>query len=375
MIKKPSEMINTENKFRVLIAGYPGIGKTTLGLSAPKPLLIDVDFGINRVMASVRKDYIQPESYEQLLEDLKGDLSDYETIVIDTGGKLLDLMKAYVIKNDVKNAKKDGTLSLQGYGAVGREFSNFMNYVYFELRKHCVIIFHAAEEKHDEETKLRILVEGSTKNTVWQNVELGGFIEMRGNKKTIGFDNCERYFAKSSFGIKGIYNIPELDANTPNDFLTKLFEQADKNIQEESKVFEKERKEYQEVMDEYIPIIESMTVENVQEVSDLMQTIEHKLTSKKELSARFLEKLKSLNMYWNKETKQYEVKQEATKNEEEMTTKMLSFMKAAQETIKEPDKQYTFTCPLCGGEAVGGKAGINNHIHAKCNKCNFSIMQ
>lgn len=77
MIKKPNEVVNKENKFRVLIAGYPGIGKTTLGLSAPKPLLIDVDFGINRVMANVRKDYIQPESYEDLLEDLKGDLSDY----------------------------------------------------------------------------------------------------------------------------------------------------------------------------------------------------------------------------------------------------------------------------------------------------------
>ena len=283
-------------------------------------------------------------------------------------------MKAYVIKNDVKNAKKDGTLSLQGYGAVGREFSNFMNYVYFELRKHCVIIFHAVEEKQDEETKLRILVEGSTKNTVWQNVELGGFIEMRGNKKTIGFDNCERYFAKSSFGIKGVYTIPELDVNTPNDFLTKLFEQADKNIQEESKMFEKEREEYQAVMDKYVPVIENMTAENVQEVSDLMQTIEHKLTTKKELTARFLEKLKSLNMYWNKETKQYEVKQETT-TEEYMVNEMLTFMKVAQETIKESDKQYKFICPLCGGEAIGGKASINNHIHAKCNKCNFSIMQ
>ena len=314
MIKKPAEMINETNKFRVLIAGYPGIGKTTLGLSAPKPLLIDVDFGINRVMASVRKDYIQPESYEQLLNDLKGDLSDYETIVIDTGGKLLELMKAYVIKNDIKNAKKDGTLSLQGYGSVGREFTRFMNYIYFELKKHCVIIFHAVEEKQDEETKLRILVEGSTKNTVWQNVELGGFIEMRGNKKTIGFDNCERYFAKSSFGINGIYTIPELDTNTPNDFLTRLFEQADKNIQAESKIFEKERQEYQTVMDKYVPIIENMTIDNVQEVSDLMQTIEHKLTSKKELSARFLEKLKSLNMHYNKETKQYEVNKEAKDN-------------------------------------------------------------
>lgn len=242
------------------------------------------------------------------MPEIEYNTSEYETIVIDTGGKLLDLMKAYVIKNDIKNAKKDGTLSLQGYGAVGREFTRFMNFIYFELRKHCVIIFHAVEEKQDEETKLRILVEGSTKNTVWQNVELGGFIEMRGDKKVIGFNNCERYFAKSSFGIKGNYTIPELDGNVPNDFLTKLFEQANKNIQEESKVFEAERKEYQAVMDKYVPVIENMTVETVQEISDLMQTIEHKLTSKKELSARFKEKLESLNMFWNKETGKYEFK-------------------------------------------------------------------
>lgn len=311
MIRKPAEMINTENRFRVLIAGYPGIGKTTLGLSAPKPLLIDVDFGINRTMASVRKDYIQPESYDELLNDLKGDLKDYETIVIDTGGKLLDLMKAYVIKNDIKNAKKDGTLSLQGYGAVGREFSRFMNYIYFELRKHCVIIFHAVEEKQDEETKLRILVEGSTKNTVWQNVELGGFIEMRGNKKTIGFDNCERYFAKSSFGIKGNYTIPELEGTQANDFLTKLFEQANKNIQEESKVFEEERKQCEELVRKYEEITSNMTTNNVNEVIELIKSIDnHILTSEKEIKAHFAEKIKELNLVWNKDKQQYEVKQE-----------------------------------------------------------------
>ena len=311
MIKKPSEMINETNKFRVLIAGYPGIGKTTLGLSAPKPLLIDVDFGINRVMASARKDFIQPNTYEELLSDLKGDLGDYETIVIDTGGKLLELMKAYVIKNDIKNAKKDGTLSLQGYGAVGREFTRFMNYIYFELRKHCVIIFHAVEEKQDEETKLRILVEGSTKNTVWQNVELGGFIEMRGDKKTIGFNNCERYFAKSSFGIKGIYPIPELDGTIQNDFLTKLFEQANKNIQEESKIFETERKECEELVNKYSEIISTMTIENVNEIMEQIKAIDnHILTSEKEIKDHFKKKIEELNLVWNKETKQYEVKQE-----------------------------------------------------------------
>lgn len=219
-------------------------------------------------------------------------------------------MKVHAIRLDSKNSKKDGSLSLQGYGTVGQLYKDFVYNVHYVLKKHLVMIFHVVEDKQDEETKLRIMVEGSTKNTVWQNVELGGFIEMRGDKKVIGFNNCERYFAKSSFGIKGNYTIPELDGTQQNDFLTKLFEQANKNIQEESKVFEAERKEYQAVMDKYVPVIENMTVETVQEISDLMQTIEHKLTSKKELSNRFLEKLKSLNMQWNKEKQQYEVKQE-----------------------------------------------------------------
>ena len=220
-------------------------------------------------------------------------------------------MKAYVIKNDIKNAKKDGTLSLQGYGAVGREFTRFMNYIYFELKKHIVIIFHAVEEKQDEETKLRILVEGSTKNTVWQNVELGAFIEIKGNKKVIGFNNCERYFAKSSFGIKGDYIVPELNENTQNDFITKLFEQANKNIQEESKVFEEERKQCEELVNKYVSIINTMTIENVNDIMDLIKGIDnHILTSEKEIKDHFKKKLDELNLVWNKDKQQYEVKQE-----------------------------------------------------------------
>ena len=50
MIRKPEEIMNNgDKKVRLLIAGYPGIGKSTLALSAPRPLHIDVDFGIDRI--------------------------------------------------------------------------------------------------------------------------------------------------------------------------------------------------------------------------------------------------------------------------------------------------------------------------------------
>lgn len=312
MIRKPNEVAQATKKIRLLIAGFPGIGKTTLALSAPKPLHIDVDRGVDRVQAKNRKDYIQPETYESLLEDLKSDLSDYETLVFDTGGKLLDLMKPYVIRKDSKNAQKDGvTLSIKGYGAVGKEFQRLMDYAYYQLNKHVVVIFHAKEDKDGEATKLRILVEGSTKDNVWQPMDLGGFMEMYNNKRTIGFSNCERYFAKGTHGISGIIELPDLDnPNIPNDFLTTLFTKVNENIKRESDYFEEKNKEYQEVMDKLLPQIENMTFETVNEVCKTIKNTEHKLTSEKELKHRFKEKLVELNIVWNKETQKWEQKQD-----------------------------------------------------------------
>ena len=316
MIKKPNEVALTTKKIRILIAGFPGIGKTTLALSAPKPLHIDVDRGVDRVQAQNRRDYIQPDTYEDLIEDLKSDLSDYETLVFDTGGKLLDLMKPYVIKQDSKNGQKDGqTLSIKGYGAVGKEFQRLMDYAFYQLNKNVVVIFHAKEDKDGEATKLRILVEGSTKDNVWQPMDLGGFMEMYNGKRTIGFDNCERYYAKGTHGIKGIMELPNLDDVTiPNDFLTKLFEKVNQNIMQEQEFFEKQNSEYEKIMEEICPNIESMNEDTINDVMELIKNTNHILTSEKELKHKFKLKLDELNMKWDFDQKKYvkvEIKDES----------------------------------------------------------------
>lgn len=312
MIKKPNEVVNTTKKIRILIAGFPGIGKTTLALSAPKPLHIDVDRGVDRVQAKNRKDFTQPETYEELLNDLKGDLSDYETLVFDTGGKLLDLMKPYVIRQDSKNGQKDGkTLSIKGYGAVGKEFQRLMDEAFYTLNKNVVVIFHAKEDKDGEATKLRILVEGSTKDNVWQPMDLGGFMEMYNGKRTIGFSNCERYFAKGTHGINGVIELPDLDnQNIPNDFLTQLFKKVNDNILAEANYFEAQKEEYQKLMDNILPQIENMTFENINEITNVMKNAKHILTSEKELKHKFKEKCAALGIVWNSSTMQWELKEE-----------------------------------------------------------------
>ena len=123
MIQKVNELNFESKKIAMIIAGVPGIGKTTLALSSPKPLLVDLDDGLDRVEASFRKDRIVCKDYDELMNDLSTDLSDYETLVIDTGGKLLNFLKPVVIKQDAKNGQRNGELSLKGYGAVKKAFS------------------------------------------------------------------------------------------------------------------------------------------------------------------------------------------------------------------------------------------------------------
>ena len=102
MIRKPEEIMNNgDKKVRLLIAGYPGIGKSTLALSAPRPLHIDVDFGIDRIEPRYRKPFIQPRTYDEILQDLVPEnLADFDTLVFDTGGKLISLISLWAQKKD-----------------------------------------------------------------------------------------------------------------------------------------------------------------------------------------------------------------------------------------------------------------------------------
>lgn len=303
MIRQPNEIIDTNKKIRILIAGYPGIGKTTLALSAPKPLLIDVDRGTDRVEARYRAPFTQPKEYGELLNDLQPqNLDNFETLVIDTGGQLIKLMANYVIKQNCKNGQSDGSLSLKGYGAVGREFERFINYCYYDLDKHIVIVFHAKEEKDGDNTRLRLLVEGQTRDNVWQPMDLGGYMEMHNNKRTIGFTNCDRYYAKGTHGVNGVITIPDLKGQD-NTFLTDLFKKVNDNICAEALEAEQQKKQYEDVMSVALDTVNSIeTVDDANTALDVINNQKHILTSLRESKAALFDKTKELNFKWDRKS-------------------------------------------------------------------------
>lgn len=306
-IRQPEEILGQKKRIRMLIAGYPGIGKTTLALSAPRPLHIDCDFGLDRVEARYRVPFIQPQSYDELLADLVPEnLRDFETLVFDTGGQLLTLMSLWAMKKDPKYGQRDGTLSLKGYGFVGKEFMRLMDYCFYELKKHIVMVFHAVEEKDGDNTRLRIKVEGQTKNNVWEPMDLGGFMEMHGNDRVIGFSNCERYFAKGTRGIKGVMKVPELGPDKPNDFVARLFDLYNKQAADEVRMAEEQKEAYEAVMEKGQSIIAKIEDANTaNQAVEEMKQLEHVLTSHQELAYLFSQKVAELNLVLDKKTKQY----------------------------------------------------------------------
>jgi len=304
-IKKANELDFSNKKIKMIVAGYAGIGKTTLGLSAPKPLLFDIENGVDRVEGQYRKDTLIVENYEGLLEDLNTEsFENYETFVIDTGGKLLDLMKPYVIRQNQQNGQRDGSLSMKGWGAVAQEFKRFMKIVN-SMQKHIIYIFHTKEENDGDMTKLRIQVEGSIKTKIWEDMDLGGFVEMAGKKRTIGFSNTERYYAKGTHGVSGVYNIPTLYENANNNFIANLFSSYINDLNSFSTDYIEKQTAYEKAMS-FIKIIDKCgEAEHLNNALEKLKLVNHSLTSERELKTHLINKAKELGYKYDTNKKAF----------------------------------------------------------------------
>lgn len=176
------------------------------------------------------------------------------------------------------------------------------------MNKNVIYIFHTVEEKDRDTVKQRLLCEGKARNTVWQPCDLGCYMQMAGEERILGFTPTEEYFAKGCYGISGTRKIPNLGANTPNDFLTRLFEEARKNIADESKVFEKDKEQHDAAMKEVSLIIETIKdAETANRAAEAMKGVKHALTSNRESRALFRAKLSELGLVYNKEAGTYEL--------------------------------------------------------------------
>ena len=307
MIVKPENMDFSNKNIIMIISGLPGVGKTTLALSAPDVVLIDADEGMVRVNPAHRKDASICKTYEELLEDVKAFIGRYKTVVIDTGGSLVDMLKDWAMRNEASANKKSGGFSQQGFGFVKTEFLRLSA----DLRKNfnVIFLFHISKDKQDEVVFYDLVCEGSAKTLVYQPADLAGYLHIVNSERYIGFTPTMNYNAKAAYGIKGLIRIPELKEGEPNEFLTKLFAQIKANISAESVELSAKKKEYESAMQEGRKILAEMEKpEQAIEVLNSVRNINHALTSQKELEAEFKAKVKELGYVYDSKAKAYIVK-------------------------------------------------------------------
>lgn len=300
MILKPSE-ITANARVRMVLYGPPGHAKSTTALSAPNVLFIDADKGWRRIPAQFKTAVrIEPEAYQEILDDLSvpENLVGIETIVIDTGGQLLKFMKRWAIDKSDKNGKRDGALSIQGYGVVGQEFERFVDYIFNVLQKNVVVVFHSKEEKDGETTVHRLDVEGQTKNSIFKPMDLAGFMETRGGKIFVSFTPDERFYAKGTGGITGSIELPNVMKGAPNNFLTTLFAKVQENGKEEAAM----AREYDDLMVRVRGLVEQ--VDGPETALVALQSIlnmKHVFASAVECQRALITKTNALGLTWIKD--------------------------------------------------------------------------
>jgi len=306
LIKKPSE-INKDIKLKILVYGEPGTGKTTLALSSPNPLLIDFDNGLHRVSKQYQTDSVQVESYQNLLDILtKEDISDYKTIVIDTLGKMVDRIGDWLALSNPKVKQSDGQLSMKGWGNVKAEFQKLLKLL-DNKNKSVIFVAHAREEKDGDLTKQRPDVSGSSGKDIVKELDCMGFVSMVGNKRTIDLMPNEKYYAKNSLGLESFLEFKPIVSK--NDFLTKDIFEAYAKKQERDNEISQEYNNLISAIDESIDKLEN--VEQVNEYySNQYQKKENIWSSHIHEKHKLSEKVKELDLVFNKKEKIFEAKEE-----------------------------------------------------------------
>lgn len=299
LIKKPHQL-EVQTTIKALVYGQPGIGKTTLALSTPSPLLLDFDNGIHRVNPMHQGDTVQIKSWEDVENVLNEDLSSYKTLVIDTAGKMLDFMSAYLTKNDPKLAKRDGSLQLQGYGARKVMFINFLKRVAL-MGKHLVFVAHDKEEREGDQKIIRPEIGGSSAGDLVRELDLVGYMEAVGKKRTISFDPCEKFYGKNTCDLASLIELPDVREKA-NVLLSSIFTDYHKALDNRRKL----AGEYADLMELIRGNLEEVTdAEGANNFVDWIQTIDPIWDSKLQAAMLLRDKTNELKLKMNKE-KRYE---------------------------------------------------------------------
>lgn len=186
------------------IYSQPGLGKTSLSFTASRPLLLDFDKGAHRAVD--RKDTVQVSDWRDVAAISAADVAAYDTIIIDTVGKALDVLAQDIIRSNSR-LSNGGALSQQGWGQLGVRFSSFLKMLR-GFGKDVILIAHMDEQKDGDSIKERLKISGGSKDLVLTDSDVIARISIISKQRYLVFSPTETAFGKDPAGL-GEFPIPD----------------------------------------------------------------------------------------------------------------------------------------------------------------------
>lgn len=241
-VTKADDPLRVENLV-VTLYGPPGVGKTTIGFSAHRPLLLDFDRGAHR--AKVRRDSVQVQHWRDVVDITEDDVAGYGTIVVDTAGRALEVLGADIIRRNPKMGR-GGTLTLQGYGQLKSEFAAWVKHLR-QLHRDVLLIAHASEDARGDDLVERIDMQGASKQEVYKISDaMGRLTVVRGQKlPQLTFSPSDAAFGKNPGELDEV-TVPNIE-QAP-DFFGGLMD----TIKERINAMTEEQKRRQDAIEEWV---------------------------------------------------------------------------------------------------------------------------
>ena len=307
LIKKPTELV-IPSTVKMMVYGQAGMGKSTMALSAPKPLLLDFDNGVKRINMSHLDgvDVVPVEAWsqiQQLLQYEYADLVPYETIVVDTIGKMMD----FIILGCCGGRQPQ----IKDWGRINQEFTWFTRAL-SALNKHIVFVAHRDTRKEGDETVFIPALREKSYNSIVTELDLLGYLEMRNEhgkqRRTITFDPTSRNDGKNTCNLPGIMEIPSIvdakgNAVGKNNFIA---ESVIKPYAAMLKVKDDERKRFEAVVAKISEDIAKISdAEAANEFVKHLNDYEHIGSSVARAREMFSARVSELGLIYDKESKTY----------------------------------------------------------------------
>jgi phage nucleotide-binding protein len=194
----------------MLVYGEGGVGKTTFASTAPKPLIGDCENGAKYFgLRGIKVDVAQIEKWGDMKEYL--DLvrqSDYQTIVLDPVGELMDKLKRFMIAmNDSKLVQKDGSPTMAGWGWLKKTLRDYIK-ILRDTGKNVLLITHLDEQKDEDRIVKRPKVETKLSDELVNMVDIVAYMtvvkhEGEDRRILVVDPGSDKYTAKDRTGQLG----------------------------------------------------------------------------------------------------------------------------------------------------------------------------